>query len=99
MLLEVMDGHVASLLAMTGLFMESEVTLHLSQLGFMLLVNLILLPYGLLLFMMTEIADVSLMELVREVLPFLGVMLVALAIVTLMPDLVLSLPRLAGYTG
>ena len=64
-----------------------------------IMIGLVTPPYGLLLFMMTKIADVSLMELVREVLPFLGVMLGALAIVTLMPDLVLFLPRLAGYTG
>lgn len=64
-----------------------------------IMIGLVTPPYGLLLFMMTKIADVSLMVLVREVLPFLAVMLGALAIVTLMPDLVLFLPRLAGYTG
>jgi tripartite ATP-independent transporter DctM subunit len=64
-----------------------------------IMIGLVTPPYGLLLFMMTKIADVSLMELVREVLPFLAVMLGALAVVTLMPDLVLFLPRLAGYTG
>jgi len=64
-----------------------------------IMIGLVTPPYGLLLFMMTKIAEVSLMELVRETLPFLGVMLGALAVVTLMPDLVLFLPRLAGYTG
>jgi TRAP-type C4-dicarboxylate transport system permease large subunit len=63
------------------------------------MIGLVTPPYGLLLFMMTKIADVSLMELVREVLPFLAVMMGALAVVTLMPDLVLFLPRLAGYSG
>ena len=37
--------------------------------------------------------------LVREVMPYLGVMLVALALITLWPDVVLYLPRLAGYKG
>jgi TRAP-type C4-dicarboxylate transport system permease large subunit len=64
-----------------------------------IMIGLVTPPYGLLLFMMTKIADVSLMELVREVLPFLAVMMGALAVVTLMPDLVLFLPRLAGYSG
>lgn len=64
-----------------------------------IMIGLVTPPYGLLLFMMTKIADVSLMALVREILPFLAVMLGALAVVTLMPDLVLFLPRLAGYTG
>lgn len=56
-------------------------------------------PYGLLLFMMTKIANVSLTEIVREVMPFLGVMLIALLIITYVPGLVLFLPRLFGYTG
>lgn len=64
-----------------------------------IMIGLVTPPYGLLLFMMTRIADVSLLELVREVMPFLGVMLGALAIVTLWPDMVLFLPRLAGYSG
>ena len=56
-------------------------------------------PYGLLLFMMTKIAEVPMAALLRDVYPFLAVMLVALAIVTLWPDMVLFIPRLAGYTG
>lgn len=64
-----------------------------------IMIGLVTPPYGLLLFMMTKIADVSLVELVREVIPFLAVMLVALVLVTLLPDVVLFLPRLAGYTG
>jgi len=56
-------------------------------------------PYGLLLFMMTKVADVPLRDIVREVMPFLGVMLIALMIITYMPDFVLFLPRLFGYSG
>jgi C4-dicarboxylate transporter DctM subunit len=56
-------------------------------------------PYGLLLFMMTKVADVSLREITREVMPFLGVMFIALMIITYVPDAVLFLPRLFGYTG
>jgi C4-dicarboxylate transporter, DctM subunit len=64
-----------------------------------IMIGLVTPPYGLLLFMMSKIAEVSLGELVRQVMPFLGVMIVALAVVTLWPDFVLFLPRLAGYTG
>ncbi len=64
-----------------------------------IMIGLVTPPYGLLLFMMTKIADVSLVELVREVIPFLAVMLGALVVVTLLPDMVLFLPRLAGYSG
>ncbi|MDH5245790.1 MAG: TRAP transporter large permease [Betaproteobacteria bacterium] len=56
-------------------------------------------PYGLLLFMMTKIANVPLRDIVREVMPFLGVMLIALLIITYVPASVLFLPRLFGYTG
>jgi C4-dicarboxylate transporter, DctM subunit len=64
-----------------------------------IMIGLITPPYGLLLFMMMKIAEVSLRDLVREVVPFLGVMIVALALITLFPDLVLFLPRLFGYKG
>jgi C4-dicarboxylate transporter DctM subunit len=64
-----------------------------------IMIGLVTPPYGLLLFMMTRIADVPTAELLREVFPFLLVMLGALALVIVWPDLVLWLPRLAGYTG
>src|SRR6185503_11810268 len=58
-----------------------------------IMIGLITPPYGLLLFMMTKIAEVPLHALVREVMPFLAVMIGALALITLVPDLVLFLPR------
>jgi C4-dicarboxylate transporter, DctM subunit len=64
-----------------------------------IMIGLVTPPYGLLLFMMTRIAEVPMQELLREAFPFLLVMLGALTIVTLWPDLVLFLPRLAGYTS
>jgi C4-dicarboxylate transporter DctM subunit len=64
-----------------------------------IMIGLVTPPYGLLLFMMMKIADVRLAELAREVLPFLGVMIGALALIAVFPDLVLFLPRLLGYKG
>lgn len=64
-----------------------------------IMIGLVTPPFGLLLFMMVRIADVSLRDLVREIIPFLAVMLGALALITLFPDLVLFLPRLFGYKG
>jgi tripartite ATP-independent transporter DctM subunit len=66
---------------------------------FNIMLGLVTPPYGLLLFMMSKIANVGMAALVREVLPFLAVMLAALAAITLWPGLVLFVPRLAGYTG
>jgi len=71
--------------------------------GVMCIVNIMLglvtPPYGLLLFMMNKIADVPLTDLVREVVPFLVVMIGALAAIALWPDLTLFVPRLLGYKG
>ncbi len=71
--------------------------------GVMAVVNIMLglvtPPYGLLLFMMNKIADVPLRDIVREVMPFLYVMMAALALIAFVPDLTLWLPRLFGYKG
>ena len=64
-----------------------------------IMIGLVTPPYGLLLFMMNKIADVPLGAMVREVMPFLYVMIGALALITLVPDLVLWLPRILGYKG
>jgi tripartite ATP-independent transporter DctM subunit len=64
-----------------------------------IMIGLVTPPYGLLLFMMNKIAEVPLGAMVREVMPFLYVMLGALAIITLVPDVVLWLPRMLGYKG
>lgn len=64
-----------------------------------IMLGLITPPYGLLLFIMTNIAEVPLRQIVRECMPFLGAMVVALALITLFPGLVLWLPRLMGYQG
>jgi tripartite ATP-independent transporter DctM subunit len=66
---------------------------------FNIMIGLVTPPFGLLLFMMVRIADIRLKDLVREILPFLVVMIGALALITLVPDLVLFLPRLFGYKG
>jgi len=64
-----------------------------------IMIGLVTPPYGLLLFMMNKIAEVPLGAMVREVMPFLYVMMGALALITLVPDVVLWLPRLMGYKG
>jgi C4-dicarboxylate transporter DctM subunit len=64
-----------------------------------IMIGLVTPPYGLLLFMMMKIANVSMSVLLRDVYPFLLVMIGALALVAFWPDFVLVLPRLAGYKG
>ena len=64
-----------------------------------IMIGLITPPYGLLLFIMTNIGQVSLRSLVGEIMPFLYAMLASLALITFFPDIVLFLPRLLGYQG
>ncbi|NDV51170.1 MULTISPECIES: TRAP transporter large permease [Roseobacteraceae] len=64
-----------------------------------IMLGLVTPPYGLLLFVMTTISGCSLSRIIREILPFLLALLVALALITLVPDLSLWLPRLFGYNG
>lgn len=64
-----------------------------------IMIGLITPPYGLLLFVMTSISGQPLRAIVREVMPFLITMLASLLLITLVPGLVLWLPRLLGYTG
>lgn len=71
--------------------------------GVMVVVNIMLglvtPPYGLLLFVMNSITGVALRDIVREVLPFLFAMIIALGLITFVPETVLWLPRLLGYEG
>ena len=64
-----------------------------------IMIGLVTPPYGLLLFMMSKIAEIPLRDIVRETLPFLAVMMVALAVITFVPSITLFLPRLMGYQG
>jgi tripartite ATP-independent transporter DctM subunit len=66
---------------------------------FNIMLGLITPPYGLLLFIMTNIAEVPLRDIVRDVMPFLWAMIGALALITFVPETVLWLPRLMGYQG
>ena len=66
---------------------------------FNIMVGLITPPYGLLLFIVSNIARTPLRDIVRETLPFTFSMLAALALITYFPELVLWLPRIAGYKG
>ena len=48
---------------------------------------------------MSSLTQTPLGEIFREVLPFIVALLVVLIAVTLVPDLVLALPRHFGYRG
>ena len=64
-----------------------------------LMIGLITPPYGLLLFIVASLSRQPLMAVVRETMPFVYVLIVALAFLTYVPDAVLWLPRVLGYNG
>ena len=64
-----------------------------------LMIGLITPPYGLLLFVVANVSRAGLLPIIRDIAPFLVAMLTALALITLLPDVVLWLPRLLGYSG
>ncbi|WP_290689212.1 MULTISPECIES: TRAP transporter large permease [unclassified Haematobacter] len=64
-----------------------------------IMLGLVTPPYGLLLFIMTNISGSPMKDIIRDCLPFLAWMVLCLALITFFPDLVLWLPRLAGYAG
>lgn len=64
-----------------------------------IMLGLVTPPYGLLLFIMTNISGSPMRDIIRDCLPFLGWMVLCLGLITFFPDLVLWLPRMAGYAG
>lgn len=64
-----------------------------------LMIGLITLPYGILLFVVANFTKASMASIVRDLVPFLVVLIAALFFLTYTPDIVLWLPRMFGYSG
>jgi tripartite ATP-independent transporter DctM subunit len=64
-----------------------------------IMIGLVTPPYGLLLFIVSKLADAPLGAVVREALPFIAAMVAVLMLITFVPALVLWLPRQLGYAG
>ncbi|WP_325892853.1 TRAP transporter large permease [Grimontia sp. NTOU-MAR1] len=64
-----------------------------------LMIGLITPPYGVLLFVINGTTKIPLAGIIKQVIPFIFVLLAALFIMILFPDLILSMPRLMGYQG
>jgi len=61
------------------------------------MIGLITPPYGILLFVISAVSQIPLKEMIREIWPFLGILVAALVIMILFPDIVLWAPRSLGY--
>jgi TRAP-type C4-dicarboxylate transport system permease large subunit len=64
-----------------------------------LMIGLITPPYGILLFVINATTGIPLKEIIRELIPFMIVLVIALALMILFPGIVLTVPRLFGYEG
>lgn len=63
------------------------------------MIGLITPPYGILLFVINAVTGIPLKEIIGEIWAFLIVLLGALLLLIVAPDLVLWLPRVFGYQG
>jgi tripartite ATP-independent transporter DctM subunit len=63
------------------------------------MIGLITPPYGVLLFVINATTGIPLRAIIAAIWPFIGVLIVALLIMILVPDIILWLPRRFGYTG
>ncbi len=93
------------ILVIVPLFIPTCVALEIDLVHFGVLVvvnsmiGLITPPYGILLFVINAVTDIPLREIISEIWAFLGVLILALLVMLLVPDLVLWLPRMFGYQG
>ena len=63
------------------------------------MIGLITPPYGVLLFVINGTTGIPLIEIIREIVPFLIALLFALALMIFFPSLVLWVPMMFGYAG
>ncbi|MFM8557943.1 MAG: TRAP transporter large permease [Betaproteobacteria bacterium] len=61
------------------------------------MIGLITPPYGLLLFVMSSLTRVPLMEIIREIWPFVVTLGALLLLLTVYPQIILALPHAFGY--
>jgi C4-dicarboxylate transporter DctM subunit len=64
-----------------------------------LMIGLITPPYGVLLFVVANMTRAPMVAIVRDLVPYLIWLIAALFAMTYLPDMVLWLPRVFGYTG
>ena len=91
------------ILAIVPLFLPAcrSLGIDLVHFGVLIVVNsmigLITPPYGILLFVINAVTRIPLRDIIREIWPFLLVLVLALLFITAVPEVVLWLPRLFGY--
>jgi tripartite ATP-independent transporter DctM subunit len=93
------------ILVILPLFLPScrEMGIDLIHFGVVAVINcmigLITPPYGVLLFVINAVTGIPLTQIIREIWLFLAVLIAALLVLILVPDIVLWLPRQFGYAS
>ncbi len=93
------------LLVIVPLFLPAarELGIDLVHFGVVVVVNtmigLITPPYGILLFVINATTGAPMRDMIAEIWPFLLALIIALMTITLLPGIVLWLPRMFGYGG
>ncbi len=64
-----------------------------------MMIGLVTPPYGELLFLISGVSGIRLQSMIKEIFPFVGALLLALLVLTLVPGITLWLPRHFGYPG
>jgi tripartite ATP-independent transporter DctM subunit len=63
------------------------------------MIGLITPPYGIVLFVINGVTGIPLTDIIKELLPFLIGLLIALALMIVFPEIILWLPHKFGYAG
>lgn len=61
------------------------------------MIGLVTPPYGVLVFVTAAVNEIDAWSIIREIVPYIGALLLCLLVLVLFPDIVLMLPRAFGY--
>ncbi len=79
----------------------NQLGIDLVHFGVMIVLNMMIglstPPYGMLLYVVSGISGTPLKKIIKEIIPMLFVIVAVLLLITYVPDIVLFIPRLAGY--
>jgi TRAP-type transport system large permease protein len=96
---------ITMLLILVPLLMPSVRTLGIDTVHFgvvivvNMMIGLVTPPYGVLLFVISGLTGIRLGAIIREIVPFIVVLVAALVLMVVFPDIVLWAPRQFGYRG
>jgi len=79
----------------------NQLGIDLVQFGVVIVLNMMIglstPPYGMLLFVVSGISGTPLKAVIKEIIPMLFVIVAVLFLITYVPDIVLFIPKMAGY--